>query len=311
MFFGTATLCNQCGITPSANTTTSTTAESASSKTPDETTEESASETATIETAKETTTESSQDIELVDMSKLVAVFAIANDPGDKLITFYSDADEARLKSINGAIGEDGKFYTIEYDKKQDSNDQDSGKVVSDNFDNMEGYIYIVTGQNLVPNNTYYLCSSEVISKDNPLTTVSTGIEVLDQETRTQIKDIRVRSVQEGWIIDKYSDGTQILIAVFEPQGNNFLMSIILKTSDSLKFMDYPAVSDGQSVWRVDDGGKINPELFSILFSSPTNEGMLLVICWAGAEGETTILLIENIDSLSQLPLEIYRYWSPG
>jgi len=120
------------------------------------------------------------------------LFAITNESGDQLITFYSDTDEATLEYINGAIGEDGQFYEIEYIKKQDGNDQDNGRVISDNFKNMEGYVYGALGKKLVPNNTYYLCNSEVINKENLLTTVSSGIEVLDEETKIQIEDIKER-----------------------------------------------------------------------------------------------------------------------
>lgn len=103
----------------------------------------------------------------------------------------------------------------------------------------------------------------------------------------------------------------MLIALFEPYGNNLLMSIALKTADGIKLMDYPVVSDGQSAWRVDDGGKIDPKLFSILFAAPTKEGLLLVVRWAGAEGENTFFLSEKADTLSKLPWGIYRYWSAG
>jgi len=175
----------------------------------------------------------------------------------------------------------------------------------------EGYVYSALGENLIANNTYYLCNSEVINKDNLLATVSAGTVALDQETKTQIQDIKGRGVQEGWIIDEYSDGTQVLIVVFEPEGNNLLMSIGLKTADGIKLKDYPVVSDGQSAWRVDDGGKIDPKLFSILFATPTNEGLLIVVSWAGAEGENILLLLEKADALNLLPWEVSRYWSAG
>jgi hypothetical protein len=255
--------------------------------------------------------ETTSEEEAIDNAKLVTVFAITNESGDQLITFYSDTDEATLEYINGAIGEDGQFYEIEYIKKQDGNDQDNGRVISDNFKNMEGYVYGALGKKLVPNNTYYLCNSEVINKENLLTTVSSGIEVLDEETKIQIEDIEERSIQESWIIDKYSDGTQVLIVVFEPEGDNMLMSIVLKEDSDLKFIDYPATYDGYSAWRVDDGGKIDPELFSILFTTQTIEGLLIVMGWAGAEGENTFFLLEKAGTLSKLPLEIYRYWSAG
>ncbi len=272
-------------------------------------------EIAMVETTKTSETvvenETTSEEESIDNAKLVTVFAIASEPGDQLITFYSDADETILEYINGAIGEDGQFYEIEYVKKQDRNNQDSGRVISDNFNNMEGYVYGTLGKKLVPNNTYYLCNSEVINKENLLTTVSSGMEVLDEGTKIQIEDIKDRLVQEGWIIDKYSDGTQVLIVVFEPEGDNLLMSIVLKTDGAMKFIDYPVVFDGYSAWRVDDGGKINPELFSILFTTPTKEGLLIVMSWAGAEGESTFFLLEKADTLNKLPFEIYRYWSAG
>jgi hypothetical protein len=197
-------------------------------------------------------------------------------------------------------------------KKQDSNNQDSFRVVAENFDNMGGYVYSVLGGNLIASNSYFLCNSGVIDKNNLLTTTSTTDTALDPETKTQIEGIKGRSVQEGWIIDEYSNGAQVLIVIFEPDGNNYLMSIGLKTSDGIKLKDYPAVSDdGQSVWRVDDGGKVLPKLYTIMFAAPTNKGLLLVVKWAGAEGENILLLLEKAGSLELLPWEVSRYWSAG
>jgi hypothetical protein len=313
-FFGIASLSSQCRISPPENTVVSsasgdTAASSASAAT--SAIETTAETTSAIETAAETASESSAQAELVDISKLSAVFAIANESGDKLISFYSDSGTTLFEELNGAIGEGGKFCTIEYIKKQAKNDQDSNRVVSSNFDNMEGYIYKTIGKKLIANNTYYLCNSEFLREDKLLDTISTGITVLDAAAKTQIQEIKGRSVQDGWVIDEFSNGIQVLVVVFKPEGSNFLMSIVLKTADGLKFMDYPVVSDGQSAWRVDDGGKIDPKLFSILFALPTNEGLLTVINWAGAEGENTIALIETADALSPLPWEVYRYWSAG
>ena len=326
MLFGTAALCNMCGIAPDASATgsavsaTSAASESEASETVSSPASDSeasetvaeAESTSVEETGQETASESNADIELFDISLLAPVFAIANEPGDQLISFYSDENVTDFEEFNGAIGEDGQFYTIEYDKKQDSNDQDSGRVVAENFDNMGGYVYNVQGENLIASNTYFLCNSEIINKKNLLTTVNTTDAALDQETKTQIEDIKGRNVQEGWIIDEYSNGAQALVVVFEPDGNNYLMSIGLKTSDGIKFKDYPAVSDdGYSIWRVDDGGKVIPKLYTIMFAASTNDGLLLVVKWAGAEGENILLLLEKADSLELLPWEVYRYWSAG
>jgi hypothetical protein len=310
ILFGTAAVCNMCGITLDTNpteTVVTATSESETSETVAET--ESAS---TEETAAETASESSADIELFDISLLAPVFAIANISGDQLISFYSDENVTDFKELNGAIGEDGQFYAIKYDKKQASNDQDSFRVVAENFDNMEGYIYSVLEGNLIASDSYFLCNSGAIDKSKLLTTSNSTDMPLDQETKTQIEDVKGRNVQEGWIIDEYSNGTQVLIVVFEPDGNNYLMSIGLKTPDGIKLKDYPAVSDdGQSVWRVDDGGKVLPKLYTIMFAAPTNDGLLIVVKWAGAEGENILLLLEKADSLELLPWEVSRYWSAG
>ena len=312
IIFGTAATCNMCEIDLSTGTTETST----SITNTDETFSESSTETtiaSTIasETSLETTEDFSQDVELFDVSQLEAVFAMANDPGDTLITFYSDLDESKLKEINVAIGEDGQFYQIEYENKQDSNAQDSFRVVADNFDNMEGYIYSVTGNNLVANNTYFLCNSEVIKKENLLTTVNSGIGNIDEETKIQIENTKGLSLQDDWIIDEYSDGKQILIVVFEPSGNDLLMSIVLKQDNVLKFIDFPATLDGYSAWRVDDGGEINPNLFQILFTAKTTEGLLINICWIGAEGQSIFFLLEGDDTLQRLPIDVSRYTSPG
>jgi len=307
ILLGTAATCNMCGINFTTDTTDATAAEGEET----EQVTESAEETATDETPEDTTAESGQDIEPVDFSKLVAVFAIANDPGDKLLTFYSDADEAGLQDINSAIGEDGKFYTIEYVKKQDSNDQDSGRVISDNFNNMEGYIFSVNNEMLVPNLTYFLCNSGFISEKNLLAAVSDEILDLDEETKIQIENIKGRNVQDGWIINEYSNSARIIMVVFEPEGNNFLMSIALKKDDAIKLVDFPATYDGySSAWRVDDQGKIYPDAFYIIFTVQTTEGLLTAIGWAGAEGETIFFLLEKADSLESLTSNASRYWSP-
>lgn len=69
----------------------------------------------------------------------------------------------------------------------------------------------------------------------------------------------------------------MLIALFEPCGNNLLMSIALKTADGIKLMDYPVVSDGQSAWRVDDGGKIDPNYSQYYLQHQQKKGFCLLV----------------------------------
>lgn len=309
--FGTAATCTMCGFdisTPAASTATtiSETTEGQSGETSPDTAAENPTET-----SAETSTESTNETSPVEFAKMMPVFAIANEPGEKLITYHVDEGVTNFQELNGAIGEDGQLYNIEYVGMQSSNSQDSFRVVAANFDNMEGHIYKSLDSGLISSNSYYLCNTELIKKNNLLGSASSGTTIIDAATKTQISGMKNRGVQDGWVIDEYSDGTQVLVLVFEPDGSNLLMSIALKTADGIKFMDYPVVSDGQSAWRVDDGGKIDPKFFTLLFTTKTDNGLLAVINWAGAEGETTLALLEGSDALSQLPWEVSRYWSAG
>lgn len=242
------------------------------------------------------------------------VFAIANESGNRLITFtpISDVSVIAAEGINTAIGSGGQYLSLEFVKKQNKTGQDTGRVIASNFDNMEGYIYNILAQKAVPNQTYYVGKKETIPEKSLLISSLAAPIALNTNEMKAVSDAKGRIVQEGWILADYGDGTGLEIAVFKPQGKNYLMSILLRTKEGgMKFMDYAAVSDGASVWRVDDGGKIDPALFSIRLAARTDKGFLAVISWAGAEGENTFFLLEQPNALQEQPATAYRYWSPA
>jgi hypothetical protein len=91
-----------------------------------------------------------------------------------------------------------------------------------------------------------------------------------------------------------------------------LFSLVMQDKDVLNFMDYPAVIQGDeySVWRVDDGGEVRPEMFSILFAAETSEGPLFGMNWWGAEGVNTFFLHKEGDSFKEMDIQYGRYTSP-
>lgn len=243
------------------------------------------------------------------MAEIVPIFAIASEAGDRLITYYFNTVEETLKNINSATHKDGHAYNIEYAGKQQKNDNDSGRVISENFDNMEGYVYRVTGNDLLTaNKSYFLYNSHAIEETGILSPVNNGVEELDEETLQRAEDIKGRQIQKGWLISEYNDGTKLSVIVFQPDGQDMLMSIVLDFGGNLILNDYPATMKGYSAWRVDDGGEINPELFSSIVAIKTSEGLCAAVGWAGAEGEKILFLAEDAGSLIELPLDIYRYW---
>ncbi len=255
---------------------------------------------------------------LIAYSTLGGVFGIANETGDRLITFTpitpkQDAELTYMEGLDVAVGAGGKYLHLEFVKKQDKNDQDTGRVIASNFNNMEGYVYNVLEEKVIPNETYFISKKELVPEKNLLVSSLIDPTPLSAEVKTTIGDLKGRPVKEGWILADYGEVGQIQIVVFEAQGQNYLMSILLKAKDgSMKFMDYPAVSpDGFSVWRVDDGGSISPNLFAIRLAAITDQGFVAIVSWAGAEGENTFFLLEQQDAFQEQPASVSRYWSPA
>jgi hypothetical protein len=249
--------------------------------------------------------------QLVDALKLGSTFAISNEIGDRLITFTQSDLPVDYEKLDIAIGEGGTIYKLEYVKKQEPNANDSSRVVAANFDNMGGIVYNILVTRVAPDKTYFLTSSDVLVEKNLLKSTNLGLRDMAPEDLTKATEAKGRTAQTGWILEEYSDGTQILCVVFEPDGDNLLMSIALKKAESIKFMDYPAVLSNNSAWRVDDGGIMDPSFLHLMFSVTTNEGIATVISWVGAEGEVTYILIESVDALKEMPASVYRYWSPA
>lgn len=91
-----------------------------------------------------------------------------------------------------------------------------------------------------------------------------------------------------------------------------LFSLVVEDGGKLKFVDYPAVvqEDEYSVWRVDDGGEVMPEMFSLLFAAETTDGLLLGLNWWGAEGINSFFLSRKGDAFKELDIQYSRYTSP-
>jgi hypothetical protein len=243
---------------------------------------------------------------------LKSVFAIANESGDQLITFTSLENTLSSDSIDIAIGANGQYLPIVFNKEQQSDDQDTQRITAYNFTHMGGIVYDVPQKNVIPNETYFLSNRLVLpEQDLLISSLSRPVE-LATDISTAIGRAKQRAVQQAWTLANYGDNGNLHLAVFEPEGNDYLLSIILETgSGAYKFIDYPAKSDGSSVWRVDDMGTVYPSLFIIRCAVMTDQGLVLIMSWLGAEGENTFFLIEKTDSLEEQPNQTYRYWSPS
>lgn len=134
----------------------------------------------------------------------------------------------------------------------------------------------------------------------------------DDPLRKSISAVKQREIKAAWKLADLPPDRGLYLVQFVRQNKNMLFSLVVEDGGKLKFMDYPAVvqEDEYSVWRVDDGGEVLPEMFSLLFAAETTDGLLLGLNWWGAEGINSFFLSQEGDTFKELDIQYGRYTSP-
>jgi hypothetical protein len=244
-----------------------------------------------------------------DIDALTNLFGFTNETAKYIILAGNLEEGQSIGAINKAIGENGNILTIKYLRTQEKNEKDNGRLTAQNFDNLAGYIFEITQGTAKQNETYYLINDKFNAK-SILDSQKGNQAEIDAAAKEEIEKIKGRKVKSSWEIGVVGSEKTIYLILFERENDDMLASIVMKTPTKLVFKDYPAKYNESSTWRVDDGGSIYPDLFSILFASQTESGIVLGIKWAGAEGEVTNLFIENGDKFEDLNIGTSRYTSP-
>ncbi|WP_248758611.1 hypothetical protein [Paenibacillus sp. ATY16] len=250
----------------------------------------------------------------LELSRLENVFAFADETGQQLITIPSEnGDEVEdPEQFVTAVGNGGDRVEIEYVRRQEANDQDTNRQSIDNFNNMAGDIYKIKGEGiLMPNKSYLLAKEGVVSQDSlvDITSAEDGqYEQADADTIARVEGLMGRKVTSSSILSE-SDQEKVALFVFERDGDDMLASIAYINDDKVLFKDFPATYNESGTWRVDGGD--DPGRFEVLFLAHSDEGVLLGIAWAGAEGENLFVLQEADGALEDTDLKGGRYWSPS
>ncbi|ACT04170.1 hypothetical protein Pjdr2_5562 [Paenibacillus sp. JDR-2] len=249
----------------------------------------------------------------LELSRLENEFAFADETGQQLITIPSETgDEVEdPEQFVTAIGNGGDRIEIEYVRRQEANDQDNNRQSINNFNNMAGYIYKIKGDGiLLPNKSYLLAREGVVSQGSlvDITSAEDGqYEQADADTIARVEGLKARKATSSSILSE-SDQEKIALFVFERDGDDMLASIAYINNDKVLFKDFPATYNESGTWRVDGGD--DPGRFEVLFLAHSDEGVLLGIAWAGAEGENLFVLQEADGALQDTELKGGRYWSP-
>ena len=254
---------------------------------------------------------------VLETDKLRGIFGFADVEGKHiLVTGHEEGLDKEMAPLNMAIGDNGKVLTLRFEKWQSGNENNNGREMAHNFTNLSGYLFAVEEGSATTDKTYYLTDSadfnpQVLVPIKPVN-VNQASEAVEEGVRASITSMKLREPQQIWKLADLTTNRQLYLVQFVRQDKDMLFSIILKDKEELIVMDYPAVieEDEYSVWRVDDGGEVSPEMFSIMFAAETSDGILLGMEWWGAEGVNTFFLHKEGDSFKEMDIHYGRYTSP-
>lgn len=245
----------------------------------------------------------------IDSIALDDLFGFANESGTKLIApIQEGSTEENAKRITKAVGENGKILSIKYEFIQNENEKNNRRDTAQNFDNLAGYLFTINTGTATANETYYLMNESNLNLEALLPITSAMDTSVKETIQKEIENKKDRTIRQSFHLADIGENGELYLINFEKEGEDYLFSIVYKEGAHICFMDYPvASSDPYSVWRVDDGGNISTNMFSILFAGRTENGLLLAMNWLGAEGINSFLLEQNGDSFESLPIQYSRY----
>lgn len=255
---------------------------------------------------------------LADIDKLSTLFGFTNTDGSQIIVTGQNAGlETSMPDYGKIIGEGGKTYSVQFAKWQKGSEQSNGRDTANNFAHLEGYIFDVIDGKAAGNETYYVVNEQdfdlksLIKISSPERTETDAELESEEALKDNISLMKDRGVSDMWSLADIGSDQKLYLVKFKNKDKDRLFSLVLFTGDDFLFRDYPAIAEDEtSVWRVDDGGEVSPDMFPLLFAAETKQGLLLGLSWWGSEGINTFFLAENEGNLEELEITYGRYTAP-
>lgn len=263
------------------------------------------------DTASSDELEQEDDVLSEEELQQAASFGYADETGRLLLVEPDPTMEAvNPATITLAIGEGGQRLSVKHVGTQQRDDQDNGRQTANNLKHRAGELFEVEDGEAVPNATYLLLDGKALPQSAVLNVQPLTDQAAEQEKVQQIEAAKSRKVQQAWKLATIDEGQSLYLIQFEREQDSMLASLAIETNGQLMFMDYPATYDENSTWRVDDGGEVTPDMFSVLLAARTAEGMVIGIEWWGSEGQIVKFLSQRAGQITELELSSGRYMSP-
>jgi hypothetical protein len=223
-------------------------------------------------------------------------------------------------TIRTAYCAGGTSHPITFERRQLADGKGNGRQQSYQFDHLDGLVFGVNdGVTLTEHEGCFLAADAFARSLAVIPVVSLTRKSWPPETpacsASLTKDIasrRKREVANCWAIAESpaQAGLQVVLVEFARQGKDALASLVVVDGGTTVFADQQGdASRGDSVWRVSDGGVLQPDAFKIVFLAKRAGRLVLAVHWQAEEGSALMLLESNGETFRQL-LQEYWYQMP-
>jgi hypothetical protein len=214
-------------------------------------------------------------------------------------------------AIRTAYCADGTSHAIAFAGRQKADGKSNGRQHSYQFEHLDGLVFKVSdGAALADHETCFLAADAFARSLTVVPVVSLTRKSWPPETpackASLVKEIasrRQRAVANCWAIAESpaQAGLQVVLVEFSRQGNDALASLVVVEGRTIVFGDQRGdASRTDSVWRVSDGGALQPEAFTIVFVAKRAGRLVLALSWRAEEGAALMLFESAGETFRQL-----------
>jgi hypothetical protein len=263
-----------------------------------------------------------QDAELPRATSALGGFAFPNRQGTRLMLLgevgrpFPDNPPfpellASAPAIRTALCAGGISHPTTFERRQLADGKGNGRQHSYQFEHLDGLVFRVNDGATLPEHEACFLASDAFAKSlTVVPVVSLTRKSWPPETpecsaslTKEIASRRKRAVAQCWAIAESPSKPvlQVVLVEFARQGKDALASLVVVDGRTTVFADQQGdASRTGSVWRVDDGGVLNPAPFQVVFLARRGGAWVFAVSWRAAEGESLMLFESNGDTFRQL-----------
>ena len=237
-------------------------------------------------------------------------FAFPNEQGTRLL---ATADITNPESLRIALCSSGQQVQVQFERRQPEGADSTGRQTPRNFANTAGAVFRITGAKVSADVTCMLADESFVRGATVLPLKRPADDARCPKARyPDFQADKGRPVVGCWPIAESTAGARIALIEFERRLTYALASLIVVDGDRRIYVDYPAKfkAPGDTLWRVDDGGEINPDSFRVVFLLKRGSSYLLAVDWGGAEGSALALHVSESGGQFKEVLSDSWYRSP-